>query len=189
MPFEVTIEVENEEQWRSAMRSAATGLDFALAKNQFLGAAGSFLQRQIVARTPAAYGTLRSAIGFEVLGDDVKIGVLKNISGPSSRLPAPEYARFVEEGRAPGNAPPPGVLRPWMDKVGFPGSEYALARSIAEKGTRPHPFLVPTLVDNEGRLLEMSKRYYQAALDRIAGRTGSRGFFGRVGAFLKGLFS
>lgn len=189
MPFEVTIDIPNEAQWREAMRSAANGVDFILANDKFLWAAGSFLAQQVQARTPAAFGTLRSAIGFNVTGDTVKVGVLTNATGPSSRLPAPEYARFVEEGRDPGAAPPPGVLRPWMAKVGFPGSEFALAQSIARKGTRPHPFLVPTLVENEGKIVEIGSHYWEGALNKIAARTGSTGILGRIGAFLRGLFS
>lgn len=180
MPFEVRIDIPNEAAWKAAMADAARGTQFMEANEKFLNAAGAMLAEKIRAKTPRAFGTLRGAIGYKVTDrENLIVGVVNDATGPSSRLPASQYAQFVEEGRAPGAMPPPNVLRPWMQKVGYTGSAYQLARSIARKGTRPKPFLVPTLYENEGQILSMATAAYNQALEKIAGKTQG-GLFGRI---------
>lgn len=74
------------------------------------------------------------------------------------------YAAFVENGRGPGRMPPVDVIEEWVLRKGrkknsalkaaavFSGKSeselaheaaWAIAKSIAEKGTEPHPFLKP----------------------------------------------
>lgn len=58
------------------------------------------------------------------------------------------YARYVEYGRPPGEMPPPSMLEAWgYKKYRLTRKEarsfgWAMARKIAEKGTKPHPFFV-----------------------------------------------
>lgn len=65
------------------------------------------------------------------------------------------YAAYVEYGRRAGKMPPWDMLAAWAQKklrlnpkeaksVGF-----LIARKIAKKGTRPHPFFAPAVKKNE----------------------------------------
>ena len=55
------------------------------------------------------------------------------------------YAAAIEFGLPPGMAfPPPGSLTDWLKSKGIPeGAEFAVARAIYERGTKPQPFLFP----------------------------------------------
>ena len=50
--------------------------------------------------------------------------------------------QFIEGGRRPGRAPPPGVIRAWAASRGIPaGAAYAIGRRIARRGvTGVHMF-------------------------------------------------
>ena len=61
------------------------------------------------------------------------------------------YARYVEYGRKPGKMPPPEILEAWAyKKFRLSHKEarsmaWALARSIAKKGTKARPFFEPAV--------------------------------------------
>lgn len=187
--FEITVDLPNEAQFKAAMADAANGWDFFRQNELLLESVGIMLATDMKSRVPVAFGTLRNAIGYRVENrENLVVGVIGSGTGPSSRLPAADYARFVDEGRAPGRMPPPDVLRPWMTQRGFTGSEYVLRRSIAEKGTPAHPFLVTTLVDNEAKIATMAEFAYKTALDKIAARASGGGILSRIGGFLRSLF-
>lgn len=101
----------------------------------------------------------------------VATGILRNsgrtVVQPDNTVDAGFYARyaeFVEYGRTSGKMPPVDDIYAWIRKKGagrnsalkaataFTGKSeeqlarsaaWAIAKSIAEKGTRPHPFLKP----------------------------------------------
>ena len=103
--------------------------------------------------------------------DSVAIGLLRNsgrtVVQPDNTVDAGFYARYaeyVEYGRPPGKMPPVDVLEQYIRRKGrkrnsalkaaavFSGKSeeelarsaaWGMAKSIAEKGTRPHPFLKP----------------------------------------------
>lgn len=91
-------------------------------------------------------------------GESVDIGFFDTTNRNSG------YAFYVEYGRRAGKFPPLDEIRQWVykkfgmerrdaDRVGF-----VIARKIAEKGTRPHPFFVPAIDKNKGRLEDIVRR-------------------------------
>lgn len=85
-----------------------------------------------------------------------------------------EYAPFVEFGRRPGKRPPIDAIKQWVDKKHLSdtysikdhsqsrrGKDYkkrrdsmawAIANSIAKKGTQAHPFLFPAFEARKGNV-------------------------------------
>lgn len=68
------------------------------------------------------------------------------------------YAAYVEYGRRAGKFPPLSYIVQWVRKK-FRKSEkeaksigFLIARSIARKGTRPHPFFGPAIQKNENAI-------------------------------------
>ena len=104
-------------------------------------------------------------------GGHLASGLLRNsgrtVVQPDNTVDAGFYARyaeFVEYGRKSGKMPPVDVIYQWVRRKGrtrnsalkaaavFSGksedqlarsASWAIAKSIAEKGTKPHPFLKP----------------------------------------------
>ena len=91
----------------------------------------SFLQGEVEKRTPeGASGLLRQSITSELRGTPM------NLSGRvfSGGIP---YARWAEQGRAPGKFPPRGPIELWAKRVlGDATLWFVVARSIARKGTK-----------------------------------------------------
>ena len=65
------------------------------------------------------------------------------------------YAVFVEYGRRAGKFPPIDFIRQWVKKkFQIPENEaksigFLIARKIAKKGTKPHPFFGPAVEKNQ----------------------------------------
>lgn len=71
------------------------------------------------------------------------------------------YAVYVEYGRRAGKMPPPDEMAQWAykkfqlhDRAVARGLGWAIARSIALKGTKPHPFFAPAVQKNRRRILD-----------------------------------
>lgn len=70
------------------------------------------------------------------------------------------YAFFVEYGRRAGKMPPPDMLIQWCrKKLRLPDKiakerGWAMARKIARKGTRPHPFFAPAVEKNKKAVVD-----------------------------------
>ena len=70
------------------------------------------------------------------------------------------YARYVEYGRKPGKMPPPDILEAWAyKKFRLSHKEarsmaWALARSIAKKGTKAHPFFEPAVESGWRKMID-----------------------------------
>lgn len=70
------------------------------------------------------------------------------------------YAFFVEYGRRAGKMPPPDMLVEWCrKKLRLPDKiakarGWAMARAIARKGTRPHPFFGPAVEKNKKAVVD-----------------------------------
>ena len=70
------------------------------------------------------------------------------------------YAFFVEYGRRAGKMPPPDMLIQWFRKKFRMAVKearargWAAAKSIARKGTRPHPFFRPAVEKNKKAISE-----------------------------------
>ncbi len=79
-------------------------------------------------------GNLKRSIAFTIVPEALT-SVIK---------PAEPYADFVELGTRP-HVPPIDALTPWAEMHGI--NPWALQRSIAKKGTMPHPYIIPTYVE------------------------------------------
>lgn len=77
------------------------------------------------------------------------------------------YAPFVELGTRP-HFPPVEALKEWAKRHGMEGAEWAIAKKIGEKGTKPQPFLYPAF-ETEGKLLP---DYAKKHIDKAIGDAG-----------------
>lgn len=71
------------------------------------------------------------------------------------------YAYYVEYGRRAGGFPPIDVIVQWVKKKlrirkenEANGIGFMIARSIAKKGTKPHPFFAPAIDKNENAVMD-----------------------------------
>ncbi len=70
------------------------------------------------------------------------------------------YASYVEYGRKPGKMPPPGILEAWAYKKfrlshnEARSAAWALARSIAKKGTKARPFFEPAVESGWRKMID-----------------------------------
>jgi hypothetical protein len=115
--------------------------------------------RRLVAAPVSRF--FRSA-GFRIQGRaqlnaPVDTGALKNSIGPEFDSASPmrwvrvgtnqQSAAPMEFGARP-HFPPVRAITPWAQRHGI--DPFALALSIARKGTKPHPFLKPALEESVG---------------------------------------
>lgn len=185
--LEMAVDIPNEAAWRSALADLERGEFFRKPRKETLEGAGILVLAEARKRVPRAFGTLHNSLDYELTEDSVKVGVIRNFSGPSGRASTAEYGYYVEKGRSAGAMPPPAVLRNWMARVGYTGSEFLLRKTIAEKGIRPQPFLAPALESQQGTILKIATTSYQNGLNAFANRVGG-GIFGRIAAFFRGFF-
>ena len=70
------------------------------------------------------------------------------------------YARYVEYGRKPGKMPPPDILEAWAYKKfrlshkDARSMAWALARSIAKKGTKARPYFEPAVESGWRKMID-----------------------------------
>lgn len=70
------------------------------------------------------------------------------------------YASYVEHGRKPGKMPPPDILEAWAYKKfrlshkEARSAAWALARSIAKKGTKARPFFDPAVESGWRKMID-----------------------------------
>ena len=101
----------------------------------FLARSAFAVERFAKEKAPVDTGRLRTSVATVLGGTSAVIG------------PTIFYAPFVEYGTRP-HFPPPVALQPWAKRHGFgPGGAFALARAIARRGTRAHPFMRPAAKD------------------------------------------
>lgn len=80
------------------------------------------------------------------------------------------YASFVEYGRRAGKMPPVQYIIQWvrkkfqMDEKTAKARGWAIARKIAKKGTKPHPFFAPAVEKNKGEVEAAIKTAYEQAI-------------------------
>jgi hypothetical protein len=83
--------------------------------------------------------------------------ITHEIQGRGTRLvgkvgPSVRYGLYVERGSRP-HWPPRAALEGWARRHGIP--VFAVQRSIARRGTRARPFLVPAFLRNAERILRL----------------------------------
>lgn len=70
--------------------------------------------------------------------------------------PSVGYGIIVERGRRPGKFPPISAIQGWARRHGVP--PFLVARAIARRGTRPQPFVQPSLDNNRARIDQLFAR-------------------------------
>lgn len=137
----VTIDVDTRQV--QAMLQRAPG--FVRERlHRTLNMAAIATQRELRIAAPVAVtGDLRKSIKVELNG-------LSAIVGPTTK-----YANAIEFGDGPKwvSVKDGSPLRDWADAKGI--NPYAVQRSIAKKGTKAHPFVVPTHTLMEPRINRM----------------------------------
>jgi hypothetical protein len=81
--------------------------------------------------------------------------------------PSLAYALFVERGRRPGRYPPIAAIQGWARRHGIP--PFLLARKIARRGTRPQPFVAPSIERNLPRITALFERVGVRMTEFLAG--------------------
>lgn len=118
----------------------AVGLDSYI--NSMLVNAGSLVKEDMKSRAPVG---VAGSMGQGIQGSihDEIDGITKTATiGPDlNQVP---YAGFVETGTRPHMPPtdPDGALAQWCELKGI--KLWAVAKSIAKKGTKAHPYVEPT---------------------------------------------
>lgn len=132
-------------------------------------------QQNLTRNCSVASGQLRASMGWSVDQTRLRAVVGPGLAAKATGRGDVNYGFWVEHGRRPGLPPPVRALRQWALRRA--GSDlrlvYAIAQSIARKGTRPAPFLVPALQDSAGAVQAAFEKELQrevAAIDRDGGR-------------------
>jgi len=110
---------------------------------------------QIAAKTTVSRSTGDLA---RSIATDIKARILTGIVGLD--YPGKKYGKHVEFGTRPHWVSVKALER-WAKKKGI--SPYAVQKSIARKGTKKHPFLIPAFTKNK----EFIQQQFKGALKRI----------------------
>lgn len=117
------------------LATASAGLSSVVGEQITL--ASSFVANLMRLRAPVGVnGALRDSIDSLI--------AITPLTATSEIKPHVSYADAVELGSKP-HRPPIGPLQAWADMHGI--NVWALAASIAKKGTQPHPYIQPTYDD------------------------------------------
>lgn len=87
-------------------------------------------------RVITAEGRMRTTTGG--IFDRITTGTVHGTGFVSGHLEADDYWRYVGNGRGPGGMPPVDNIRAWLERAGIAASPWAIAKSIAKRGTRAH---------------------------------------------------
>jgi len=116
------------------------------------------LIEELKRRVPIHDGELRQSISTEVSNNKLIVYMVS-------------YALYVEEGTAPHWTSVENLKKWARDKLGDEDLAYALQKSIATKGTKPHPFIKETLIQEFPRLLAKGLGYKGVVKVIIDGNT------------------
>lgn len=101
--------------------------------------------------------------------------ITSSIEGAGAALtgrvgPTARYAFWVEHGRRPGRYPPIDAIRGWARRHDI--HPFVVARAIARRGTRPQPFVGPSLDRNQAAINRLFSRIGLTLTAFLAGRGG-----------------
>lgn len=101
---------------------------------------------EVIIQTGEKFGKRRSG---ETLGSLTKETKFTGESEVELNVWGSKVFQYIEEGRPAGaKMPPQGALESWMDSVGIPEEkEFAVRRSIAQKGIAPTPLLETAFIE------------------------------------------
>lgn len=132
-------------------------------------------QKNLTRNRSVASGQLRASMGWAVDQARLRAAVGPGLAAKATGRGDVNYGFWVEHGRRPGLPPPVRALRQWASRRAGadPRLAYAIAASIAIKGTRPAPFLVPALQDSASAVQAVFEKELRRELDAID-RDGGR---------------
>ena len=133
------VDVKTDLEWNG--KECKQDFDKMMYKSLYEG--GAIVEGQAKATVTTDMAELRQSINKQVDNKSAVIGT--NV----------EYAPYVEFGTRPHKAPI-SALKGWADRHGIPVG--AVWMSIAKKGTKAQPFLLPALVDNVKKIIAVFKR-------------------------------
>lgn len=115
-------------------------------------------------------GTARSLAGKDT-GRNAG-SITHAISGGGANLtskigPSTAYGYYAEKGRKPGRMPPIAAIEGWARRKGI--DPFVLARSIARKGTKGKPYMLPSFQQNQGRVIALFGKVATKVVARMAG--------------------
>jgi hypothetical protein len=112
--------------------------------------------------------------------NSIDYNVLETVDGVLLELNAPEYLKYIDEGRRPNSKQPPiSAIIPWVRRKGIVvqgaknerQSAFVIARAIGKNGIRPLNFLKPTIervIKNKQELIrKMSEDDILSILNKI----------------------
>ena len=115
-------------------------------KQKLLWAMAIEIQEKMKSRLTPKHG-----VGASGAASGLKGSIIATVEGDEIIIRMHEYGKFLEYGTAP-HFPPVDALVPWVRyKWGAKGEKdekqkaFALAKHISVHGTRPYPFIRPTL--------------------------------------------
>ena len=155
--MQIDLRIEGLERLQAGVAAAPATL---ASETRLAMVAGSLLIEG-TARTLAGKDTGRNAgsITHKISGSGAN---LTSKIGPSTA-----YGVWAERGRGPGRMPPIAAVEGWARRKGI--NPYVLARSIARKGTKPRPYMVPSFNQNRGAVVARFARIGVAVVQRMAG--------------------
>lgn len=84
------------------------------------------------------------------------------------------YAGAVEFGRRPGKMPPPEAMAQYVykkhhlsDRKKARAWGWALAKSIGQKGTKPHPYFAPAVTKSQAMIVREISESIQRTINRL----------------------
>lgn len=108
---------------------------------------------------PKDTGRLAGSITHAITGGGAN---LTSTIGPSVA-----YGLYAEKGRRAGKMPPIAAIAPWARRHGI--DPFVLARSIARKGTKGRPYMLPAFNQNVSRVVSLFEKVGAVVVRRMAG--------------------
>jgi len=134
----ITVKVEGLEKLMQGLKRAASELEPIVT--EAIRKSGELVKQNAARQAPTFEGTLKRSLTNQPSKLRTEVFV-----GASSE----KYGYVQEYGRKPGKQPPVKALEKWAQaKLGSSSLAFVVARSIGQKGTKPHPFFYPGFEDS-----------------------------------------
>jgi len=155
----IEIKIKGDKEIVMKMENLSSGLKNMLVGNMWT--ATKQIQQKARRLVPVDTGDLRESIENVVRTTDKDITGIVGASQP--------YAAHVEFGTRPHWIPlkdpqKSAAFRKWCKKRGL--NPYAVARAIAKKGTKPHPYLIPAFEQLKQRVINSFKLLIERELKK-----------------------
>jgi hypothetical protein len=154
---EITIRIEGLEKLQAGVIAGPSTL---AAEVRTAMTAGSLLiEGTARSLAPKDTGRLAGSITHAITGGGAN---LTSKIGPSVA-----YGLYAEKGRRPGKMPPIAAIAPWARRHGI--DPFVLARSIARKGTKGKPYMLPAFNQNVSRVVSLFAKVGSVVVRKMAG--------------------